>query len=482
LPSPNSTSHTQTHEPQRPFALVAPLLAASLALGVLGGFALATVLTVSRALRLPEGAWWPAMAQAHAHLQLYGWVGLFVLGVAFHFLPRLRGAPLAAARGVPWILGSLVSALVLRAISQPLVALGGAGLWRGALALSGLLEAAALLGSVGLLAATLRSGPPLTSRPALRSILPFVPCAFASLGLAGLVNAANTLMAAVAPVGTVPTASDDLNVALGLFGFLVPVALAMSARSLPMYAGLDAFPRSLLWPLAGAYLVGLALFCAGTVGGLVPGTWSGVCAGLGMLLLGAVLLAFVVAFLRLMRRRGRLPERVARLAPAPETAARTYQTHIAGERGAFGPFVPLIGSAYLWALLGGILLVLDGGALLLAVAPPVSLDVARHTLAVGFIALLLCGVSQRMIPGFSGGRISAPTLVTATLWLGNGAAVLRVGALLVAPALSSLGAPAVVADGIAFGLSGPVGLALACCLAINLWPAIWPAARKRELP
>jgi len=29
-----------------------------------------------------------------------------------------------------------------------------------------------------------------------------------------------------------------------------------------------------------------------------------------------------------------------------------------------------------------------------------------------------------------------------------------------------------------FGLSGPLGLALAICLLINLWPALWPQVRS----
>src|SRR3989442_15843989 len=86
-----SSSDKKTH--QEPFTRVAPLLGAALLLGTGGGFVLATVLTLTLALHLSVGPWWAAMAQAHGHLQLYGWAGLFVLGEAFHFLPRLRGAP-----------------------------------------------------------------------------------------------------------------------------------------------------------------------------------------------------------------------------------------------------------------------------------------------------------------------------------------------------------------------------------------------------
>jgi hypothetical protein len=71
-----------------------------------------------------------------------------------------------------------------------------------------------------------------------------------------------------------------------------------------------------------------------------------------------------------------------------------------------------------------------------------------------------------MLTGFSGARIRSAGLVTATLWLGNSAALLR---------LSAFWLPPLIGDGTAlqatlFGASGPLGLALITCLAINLWP------------
>jgi hypothetical protein len=72
-----------------------------------------------------------------------------------------------------------------------------------------------------------------------------------------------------------------------------------------------------------------------------------------------------------------------------------------------------------------------------------------------------------MLTGFSGGSIRSAGLVTITLWLGNAAALLR---------LSAFWLPLLLGDETAlqaalFGLSGPIGLALITCLAINLWPA-----------
>jgi len=456
---------------QEPFTRVAPLLEVALLLGAGGGFVLATILTLTQALAVPLGPWWTALAQAHGHLQLYGWAGLFVLGVAFHFLPRLRGTPLAAPWLVPWILSLQVAGLLLRALSQPLVTTTQAATWRVLLLTSGILECAALLGAALLLGLTLRRGPPLATRPAFGSTFPFMAMSFCALGAAGIVNLVNVVQASTT-AGLVPYAGDDLNVTLGLFGFLVPIVLAMSIRSLPMYAGLEAFPGRVLWPLAGVYLAGLVLTSTGTGSGPVPTGWPGTLDGLGMFLMGGILLVFVGVFLRLMRTRGRLPQRVARLAPRPAATARSYKARVAGERSAYGPFVAVVASAYLWAVLGGVLLIGDGLALLLAIPPPFALDAIRHSFAVGFVALMICGVAPRMIPGFSGGNIVSPALVRATLWLGNSAAALRVGSLLLSPLLARLTSLGQPLDAMAFGLSGPVGLALAICLAVNLWPAL----------
>ncbi len=448
-------------------------MASALLLGAGVGFALATILTLTQVTHISPGPWWIATAQAHGHIQLYGWAGLFIVGVALHFLPRLRGTPLAVPRLVPWILAALVIGLLLRALSQPLYLITGAGTWSLLLIASGVLECAALVAIVSLLGITARRGPPLATRPAFLGVFPFVVAAFCALGITSFVNLAGVVQAALS-MGLVPPTTDTLNVTLGLFGFLVPMALAMSAQSLPMYAGLVAFPRRILWPLATVYYTGLVLMSTGTLAGSQQSAWPGVLNGSGMLLIGCVLLIFISVFIRMLRTRGRLPEKVARLAPAPEVAIRNYQKRVRAERDAYGPFVALVASAYLWALLGGVLLVVDGLTMLAGQTAFFAIDAIRHSLAVGFITLLICGISPRMIPGFSGGKIASPRLVSATLWLGNTAALLRVGSLLLATVLATISFAGGSVFTILFGLSGPTGLALAICLALNLWPALRP--------
>jgi uncharacterized protein involved in response to NO len=454
---------------QAAFGLVAPGLRAALTLGVVGGFAMAATLTTTYALGLVNGPWWVGLAQAHGHLQLYGWAGLFALSVALHFVPRLRGEALALQRFIPWIFGALVAGLVLRGIAQPLAAASSSAFWRVVLVLSGALELAALLGVVSALGLTLFGRPGMRQRSALWGVAPLISGAFLSLGLSAVVNFANTIaLAYPSAAGIIPYMGDQANVTLGLFGFLVPLALGMSARTLPMYAGLDPFPRRMLWPLAGLWYAGLALSLISLAAAVA---WLG---GLGDLLMGAALIVFIGGFIRALALRGRLPKKVAALAPEPSARQRDYRAQISHERGSYGPFVAIVASSYLWALLAGALLIVNGFAGLFAGTTPVLPDAIRHSLALGFIALLICGIAPRMIPGFSGGRILSAGLVWATLWLGDSAALLRVGALLVSPALAGLGSAGATIVNILFGLSGPIGLALAACLLINLWPALGP--------
>lgn len=464
-----------SRQDQAAFGLVAPWLLAALTLGVVGGFAMAATLTTTYAFSQGLGVWWLALAQAHGHLQLYGWAGLFALGVALHFVPRLRGEGLALQRYVPWFMGALLLGLVLRGLAQPLDTVAPGAVWSAALALCGALECVGLLGALLALGLTLFGKPGMRQRSALWGVAPLIVGAFVSLGLAALVNLVNTLgLAGAGALAIIPAAGDQLNVALGLFGFLVPLALGMSARTLPMYAGLEPFPQRTLWPLAGAWYAGLALSLVGDVNPATP-SWI---VGLGETLMGVALLIFIGGFIRALAQRGKLPRKVAELATEPAARQRDYRARVSQERGDYGPFVALVASAYLWAALAGALLILNGVMALFGATPLVSPDAIRHSLALGFIALLISGIAPRMIPGFSGGRIRSARLVWATLWLGDLAALLRVGSLLITPALAGSATGSAIVNAL-FGLSGPVGLGLAACLLINLWPALLTPQRRQ---
>lgn len=468
---------------QEPFSRARPWLIASCALGLGAGFVLASILSVTQALALPLGIWWPALVQAHGHVQLFGWAGLLVIGVALHFLPRLRGAPLAFPGMLPWLLILLGGGLTLRVISQPLLALAvlNATFWQLLLAGAGLAEFVGASGIVGLLCLTLARGPSLASRPALLAFLPYALAGLLSFWLALALNAVEEIELLQTRQALLPGTADTIVVQLGLFGFLIPFALGMAVRVLPLYLGLRPLPARVLWPIFSVYVVGLtlsllALWRSG--GDALAGFFQSIAA----LLMGSALLTFILVQGMLLRQR-----RARLMVPAVQTQrvslpARPYSTAQGNDRAAFGPFAWLIRSAFGWLALAALALLVDGAMQLASGFSPISEDVIRHATTVGFVMLLIFGVAQRMLPGFAGGKLRSPHLVTATLWLGSAAALLRVLPVLVTPwiggALEVPGWITPLLQGV-FGFSGPLALAALLCFTINLWSILRGAPRAK---
>jgi uncharacterized protein involved in response to NO len=457
---------------QEPFARARLWVAASCALGLGAGFLLASLLSVTQALRVPLGLWWPAVVQAHGHVQLFGWAGLLVLGVALHFLPRLRGSPLAYPRAVPGLLVLLGGGLALRALSQPLLALSapGAPLWRALLASSGLAECLGASGIVLLLGLTLGRGPSLARRPALQAFLPYALVGLLGFWLALVLNAVEGVRMLLAGQALLAGSMDATITQLGLYGFLVPIALGMATRVLPLYMGLRPLPARVLWPVFSGYAAGLALSLL-ALWIDASAALAGYLQGSAALLLGCALLAFII-FQGLL-----LPQRWTRLMiPAVQTRhgslpARPYPTAQGNDPTAFGPFAWLIRSAFGWLALAALIFCVNGAAQLIGGFAPIAADAARHATTMGFVALLIFGVAQRMLPGFAGSKLLSPHLVTATFWLGSAAALLRVLPVLVGPWLDYPGLPDWIAPLLqgAFGLSGPLALVAVLCFTINLW-------------
>lgn len=428
-----------------------PFVAASLLLAITAGFGLGGLLMAAAARHAASGSWWEAAAQAHGHIQMFGWAGLMVLGVGLHILPRLRGAPLAHAAWARLACTLLVAGLTLRAVGQPALAAAHPGaihtLLSAALVASGVLE----LDGVGLLlwmlSCTARSGPPLETRPGLRSVLPFFIVAFGALLLALAVNMVGLVGAVRAGQGLVPDALDDLTAWIAFYAFLLPISLAMSARTFPIFLR-TALPRLTLLRAALALLLGgVALRAAGDLAGMP------LASGLGCLALAAALVLGTVA-LGIFGRRRPLPRE-----PAPLT----------------DPVRAQMLSAYLWLLVVIALLVLGGLQALGVRGIAVDPDAERHALGAGFVTLLILGVGAFLLPGMTGRRRLSWGLLWATGACANAAAALRVAPVVAPGLLPGASAAAAMA---ASGLIGLVALALfGLNVVIGRSPA--PAAARR---
>lgn len=413
-----------------------PFVWGSLGSAVAAGFGLGGALFAAVALRVPLGAWWPAAAQAHGHAQLFGWAGLMVLGVGFHLLPRLASAPPPPPAPTRLVFGLLVVGLLLRTIAQPALAGGdgAAAAWRAGLIGSGIAELVGASLALVLLGRTLRWDPTRRWRADVWAVVPFFPVAFVAFWLALGANLVGVVAAATGR-GLVPGRLDGLVVGLALHGFLVPIAVAMSARLFPL--SLRTPPAKTRWLRVGlaCSLAGSALRIGGEVGG-VPRL-----AGIGRLGQAAALAAFVLALGVFARRR-----------PLPRRAVRPLTD----------PTQLLVLSAYLWLTATAALLAGSGLAAVGVGAVDAAVDAERHALGAGFVTLLILGVGAHLLPGFAGRPLRSRRLVWLTLALGNAAALLRVGPLLLPVAL-----PAAQADW-ASAAAGGAGLAAVVAFGRNL--------------
>jgi uncharacterized protein involved in response to NO len=411
---------------------------ASLWLAATAGFGLGAALFAASALGLPFGAWWPAAAQAHGHIQVFGWAGLMVLGVGLHFLPRLRGTALAHPEWARHALELLVAGLVSRAVSQPLLAQASAtpllAILRICLVGSGMLEIAGASLILWLLANTLRHGPPLRTRAGLWPVLPFFFTAFAAYWVALIVSQVGLIAAMPSPSALVPDQLDEVVNQIAFYGFLIPISVAMSERNFPLFLRT---PR----PRLRLLRAGLALLVAGlglrVIGNLANAVRP---AGLGDLAQAAAICTFIVALGIFAPRR-----------PLPRQPVHPFRD----------PVQLHAIAAYLWLAVVALLLAWDSLAALgfPVTAPPP--DAERHALGTGFVTLLILGLGARLLPSFASRRARSNALIWVTLALGNIAALLRVGPLLY-PALFLSAASA------AMSLAGIAALAALIVFSINV--------------
>jgi len=439
-----------------------PFVFAAIFFALTAGFGYAAILVGAMALQIPLGTWWLAMVQAHGHAQLFGWAGLFVLGVGLFFLPRLRGTTLARPELARYALASWVVGITLRALSQPLSAIPGIfiprDLLRAALAGSGIIEPIGAFLIFAMAAATLRVARPLGPDAPIRPVVPFLAIAVASFALATILNAVLSIAAALSNNFLFPSSWDDALTHLLIYGFIIPLAIAMSVRNLPLFMRLAAPPKGELLPLSVAYVTGLVLRLLGGIE--QPFVNYHTFAALGTVLESGALLVFIWMLDVILRRKPTWT--TTRVAPPPdyvETRQPTRKNY--PDHGEFGRFELPVISAFLWLALASVVAIIDAIAALLNAPMLFNPDIERHAITVGFITLLIFGMAVRMLPGFSGkSRVASTKLVLATFVLGNLAAFCRVATLFV---------PGSIAAGIAYGSSGAIGWVAVACLSLNLW-------------
>jgi uncharacterized protein involved in response to NO len=329
--------------------------------------------------------------QIHGHTQVLGFATLFLMGIAYHALPRILGvgargmAKKGAVRAGFWL---MFVGVLLRNAGQPFGLHPAGRLLSLASAAMELASAALFVRFVIGLLRAVREGKYDRRDPLLR----FLRAGTAYFALAMAFVAAQGLWLAGNMDSVLPAALNEPFYFASLYGFLLAWIYGFGNRVVGMFLGVGpASPGSVTAALAAqAAGVGLAVVS------WLPSLPGGVALGLrdaGLALAALSALAYLAGN-GFLWRRSVLP------------ALRTPGNPTFAIRAAFG----CLG---LWAILELSAVILSRVTRL----PAQNLwwaDAARHVYTIGFLTLLIVGMSFRILPVFSGKTLWSPRLAHVT--------------------------------------------------------------------
>jgi hypothetical protein len=333
---------------------------------------------------------------AHGEAQVFGWVGLFIMGFAYQAFPRIWQTTLAAPRLAAWAFALMVGGLIARTIG-----IATAGTWPLALLLAmvgGAAQVTAVVIFIGEIGATFaRSG------ARLEPYVGFVLAALVWFAVSSVVSVwhtwttltARTTEQLVWQVATYQAPLRDLQI----HGFALFMILGVSLRMLPALFGVPSIPDRRAWwalDLLATALVGeVGMFLlyrytgnrALAAGLIVP--WSMTAAGVALVVL-------------------------------PWRPWRPFPEH---DRS--GKFVR---AAYGWLAVSLLMLLLMPAyqAARGAAFSHAYLGATRHAITVGFVSLMIMGMAAKVVPTLNGLDPRALTSLLGPFLLVNLGCVLRV--------------------------------------------------------
>lgn len=424
VPIADVSTRRQMHHQDAPYQL---FIAASLALGLLGGFMLALLLPLARALEWDWGARWPELAQAHGQLQLLGFAGLFIASMAFRLMPRFSGRPLAYPLAAHSVVALIGSGAVVRSVapffdhqaSHDTLFIAGAALL--------------LAGSIAFAAVIVRTLAHPESKAEAAAW--FFVLGAASLVAAGCLHLVLAVRAADA--GRRLLAADETNalVALELYGFVLMFIGGIATRALTTLAG---HPRSQIIARCAAVALAVGAGTYATVEACSafdePSPGLARMADVALLVVAAAMLLIVWA--------------TGLFHPRANRVAAASQAQFWFARTAMG-----------WLLVTALLLAWYAAGKLndARVLDQYQVDGVRHLLTLGVVTMMIVGMAMLVVPEFAGRRLQHPGegVLTWTLFVAlNAATALRAW-----PALEGVGWlnddrywPMAAAGGLAIGV------------------------------
>jgi uncharacterized protein involved in response to NO len=374
--------------------LYRPFIRASLIVAVVLGFSTGAAILIMPLLGMERSLSWITHSQSHGIAQLFGWAGLFIMGFAYHVVPRFFSSSIRYPLPQKSSMWLVIAGLLFRfsgqnmwktSLADPLVAVGGI-----------LMFAGLLVFGLTLLDVVRHSSS--KSGPAEVWIISGVVWSM----IAGALHLAVTLRMASdsAPLGHAPW--NEALIYTALFGFISSFIFGVSARAIrgflllkPMYERLNIVSLVLIQ-------IGLITLVVGRFADLDQSVAS---TGLILASLGAVLYVFALRVL--------------------EPASGPVRRFAIG----YDRYWLLIRTSYAWLVIGSVMLILtalDDAAVTDVMPIEISLPI-MHVFTLGFVTTLIFGAASRFIPVFEGADIRHQWLMDAAFILITISVVLRVG-------------------------------------------------------
>ena len=333
------------------------------------------------------------LVQTHGHAQLFGWVGLCIIGFAYYIVPRVKNVELKYRELTTTSFWLIVTGTVIRIFAQPYAN----ELTNIFLPISGLLEFMAIALFAFIILSTV-----LASQEKKEPYDKFIVAGVSWFLVCGLMNFIMDVVMFFTNTNEIPRTFYSPFVHVFLLGFAFMFIFAVNIRT--VYAFLDVGTARVRAVNTTFWLLNLTLpiyFIAHTFNYNSP-----------FLLKVSYLTIYLVAFSILLFVYGiRIFEKSTRELD-DVVMDRSYSKTIR--------------TAYVWLIIG--VLILGAKPFLKAFSEPQYLfhGAANHAIAVGFVTLMIIGYASKMVPTFKGVGMYSIKLADLSFYLINIGCFLRV--------------------------------------------------------
>tara|TARA_B100000315_G_C14571935_1_gene586041 strand:+ start:257 stop:1543 length:1287 start_codon:yes stop_codon:yes gene_type:complete len=401
----------------------------------MGGFIGALILA-STVLGLSLGPYW-RLVQTHSHLELFGWLGLFIMGISYHVIPRFKATQLYN-RGLANISFWLMILGVLLRGSGISSAWGSS--FKFIVLLSSLLELSAVAIFLYVMIKTILSS---DQKPEIFEQYVFIALIWFFIG--SILNLGISIHMVKSGFVNVPIVLNKVLIHVILYGFATMMIMGVSVRTLPIFLGLKEGQKQPIRFVLVFFNLGVIISVISPILIYTTNILETPSFMTHSLLIGGVLLEFlaVIAFIYSLN-----------IFKKPEIKLPTLESSINFEISAKG--------GYVWLLF---VVVLNLYLTVRDIHEDIFVYGAYiHSLTIGFITMMMFGFSNRVIPVFKGVNLYSLRLANLALFLLIGGNLIRVFFELFYPFLIPLK--------IILGFSGFITLSAYAIFGFNIWATI----------